>query len=1166
MHKSALKRVFLLALALLCLWLTAMCAVAASSKVKSLKLPSVGVVVKGNKLILKAKVSPAGTKITWKSSNKRIATVNTSGKVTGVGIGEATITATAGNKKAQCMVRVVKKKGMYKDKGKTYYCNPKTGLLAKGLTTIGSAKYYFHTTKGYMLTGLQKIKGKTYYFAPSSGKMQKGLQTIKKKLYFFDKSTGVQKTGMIRVNTGKTYNFLKKGGVTHGWLTSGSNSYYFHKTEGYMLTGLQKINDNTYYFHKSKGYMLKGSQTINKKKYYFDPATGVQKTGLIKDEKGNYFNFLKEGGVSKGLTVIGSDTYYFHESTGQMRTGKQTVNNLLYYFDKNTGKQCTGFISVDVNSGTVVYHFLKEGGVSKGFAVIDSNTYYFNPDTGVMYAGTLREIPKDSKKFYYFAAETGIMQTGFQTVNDNRYYFDPQTGVAATGITKVDGDTYYFNENNARMKFGRQTVNNLRYFFDEKTGKQCTGLVSISQDSKTNVYYYLPEGGISTGFVTVGSDTYYFNPDSGIMTAGKVREIPEGSRKFYYFAADTGIMQTGFQTVNDNRYYFDPETGKAATGITKVGGDTYYFNPDSGIMTAGKVREIPEGSKKYYYFAADTGIMQTGFQTVNDYRYYFDPQTGVAATGITKIDGDTYYFNENSARMKFGRQTVNNLRYFFDEKTGKQCTGLIFIDVKTDKRCTSFVSIEETHGYYYLPEGGVSTDFVTIGSDTYYFNPDSGIMTAGKVREIPEGSKKYYYFAADTGIMQNGFQTVGEKRYYFDPKTSVAALGLTDIDGKLYFFDENAGMMRTGLRVVNDKRYYFDPTSGQAINGVREVKFSNGSTYYLYFDMNEASGCRIGPQKYEGEYYCFHETGYFARSGFRTIDKSVYYFNPDNGYKANRNMTWNYMGVTLEANNEGVVSAKSDDGSMRSKVLRWAFNHVGHSYGEGNDQYTCSSFVSGAYEYAGKNYLTLKISKAENQAKLLLQNAPDCIKYPDTVPSDPKPGDLMFWEDPSCTDPNCDRRFSYNGKEYHIHHVSLYAGNNLVAEAANVELGTQITYMSDESDIKLAFVANVIDSKLPDNPEVDYSKFTTPSSVASNAMGSMEGQEDAALDSADEGSIDELSIGEDELLPGLLDLSSELDILLDDDEIEELIVPDGDLALDVAQNQDGSMEFELELP
>ena len=889
MHRSALKRVFLLVLAFLCLWSTAMCAVAASSKVKSLKLPSIAVIVKGNKLTLKATVSPAGTKITWKSSNKRIATVNTNGKVTGVGIGEAKITATAGNKKASCTVRVVKKKGMYKDKGKTYYCNPKTGLLAKGLTTIGSAKYYFHPTKSYMLTGLQKIKGKTYYFAPSTGKMQKGLQTINKKLYFFDKSTGAQKTGMIRVNTGKTYNFLKKGGVTHGWLTSGSNTYYFHKTEGYMLTGLQKIDNDTYYFQKSKGYMLKGSLTIDKKKYYFDPTTGAQKTGLIKDEKGNCYNFLKEGGVSKGLTVI------------------------------------------------------------------DSNTYYFNPDTGVMIAGKMREIPEGSKEFYYFAADTGIMQTGFQTVNDYRYYFDPQTGNAATGITKVEGDTYYFDENNARMKFGKQTVNGLSYFFDEQTGKQCTGFVSIKKDSNTFVYYYRPEGGMSTGFVTIGSDTYYFNPDTGVMIAGKMREIPEGSKEFYYFAADTGIMQTGFQTV-------------------------------------------------------------------------------------------------------------------------------------------------------------------------------------------------------------------GDKRYYFDPKTSIAALGLTDIDGKLYFFDENSGRMRMGQRLVNDKWYYFDPTTGQAINGVRKADFLSGS-YYMYFDLNEASGCRMGLQEYESEYYFFHEVSYFAKEGFRTIGQSIYYFNPDNGYKANRNETWNYKGVTLEANNEGVVSAKSDDGSTRSRVLRGAFNQVGHGYGTGAGQYTCSSFVSGAYEYAGKSYLKLDNSRAENQVKLLLQNAPDCLVYTDTIPSDLKPGDLMFWEDPSCNDPNCDRRFTYNGEDYHIHHVSLYAGDNLVIEAADEELGTRITYMSDEDKLKLVLTANVIDSNLPANPEVDYSQFTTPSSLTSNAMGSMEGQEDAAQGSADESFMDELSIGEDELFPDLLDLSAlELDLLPDDVEIGELMAPEGDLTLDAAQNQDSSMEFELELP
>ena len=369
-----------------------------------------------------------------------------------------------------------------------------------------------------------------------------------------------------------------------------------------------------------------------------------------------------------------------------------------------------------------------------------------------------------------------------------------------------------------------------------------------------------------------------------------------------------------------------------------------------------------------------------------------------------------------------------------------------------------------------------------------------------------------------------------------------------------------------GQRLVNDKWYYFDPTTGQAINGVRKADFLSGS-YYMYFDLNEASGCRMGLQEYESEYYFFHEVSYFAKEGFRTIGQSIYYFNPDNGYKANRNETWNYKGVTLEANNKGVVSAISDDGSTRSRVLRGAFNQVGHGYGTGAGQYTCSSFVSGAYEYAGKSYLKLDNSRAENQVKLLLQNAHDCLVYTDTIPSDLKPGDLMFWEDPSCNDPNCDRRFTYNGEDYHIHHVSLYAGDNLVIEAADEELGTRITYMSDEDKLKLVLTANVIDSNLPANPEVDYSQFTTPSSLTSNAMGSMEGQEDAAQGSADESFMDELSIGEDELFPDLLDLSAlELDLLPDDVEIGELMAPEGDLTLDAAQNQDSSMEFELELP
>lgn len=58
---------------------------------------------------LTATIKPSNsptTTVTWSSSNPNVATVTSSGKVTGVGIGTATITAKAGDKTAKCVVTV----------------------------------------------------------------------------------------------------------------------------------------------------------------------------------------------------------------------------------------------------------------------------------------------------------------------------------------------------------------------------------------------------------------------------------------------------------------------------------------------------------------------------------------------------------------------------------------------------------------------------------------------------------------------------------------------------------------------------------------------------------------------------------------------------------------------------------------------------------------------------------------------------------------------------------------------------------------------------------------------------------------------------------------------------------------------------------------------------
>ncbi len=92
--------------------LTAYCLVVVNQPVTSISLSKKATAYTGKKLALKAKVNPANASVktlTWKSSNTKIAKVDSKGVVTGVKAGTAKITATAkdGSKKsATCTVTV----------------------------------------------------------------------------------------------------------------------------------------------------------------------------------------------------------------------------------------------------------------------------------------------------------------------------------------------------------------------------------------------------------------------------------------------------------------------------------------------------------------------------------------------------------------------------------------------------------------------------------------------------------------------------------------------------------------------------------------------------------------------------------------------------------------------------------------------------------------------------------------------------------------------------------------------------------------------------------------------------------------------------------------------------------------------------------------------------
>ena len=97
----------------MCLFLPLCANTYAAIAVKKITITGGNISLKvGETKTLKVTISPSNAtnkKITWKSSNTKIATVNSSGLVTAKAVGKATITATANNgKKASITVNVQK--------------------------------------------------------------------------------------------------------------------------------------------------------------------------------------------------------------------------------------------------------------------------------------------------------------------------------------------------------------------------------------------------------------------------------------------------------------------------------------------------------------------------------------------------------------------------------------------------------------------------------------------------------------------------------------------------------------------------------------------------------------------------------------------------------------------------------------------------------------------------------------------------------------------------------------------------------------------------------------------------------------------------------------------------------------------------------------------------
>ena len=146
---------------------------------------------------------------------------------------------------------------------------------------------------------------------------------------------------------------------------------------------------------------------------------------------------------------------------------------------------------------------------------------------------------------------------------------------------------------------------------------------------------YLDEDGDPiTGWQMLGTDVYYFEPQSGAM---QIRwQTIDGA---VYYLGDDGIRRTGWQTIGGKRYYLGID-GAMVTGWQIIDGKQYYMGTD-GVMHTGWL-EL-DGNR---YYLDENGTLHSGWLELREGKYYLS-ESGIPATGWLELEGNTYYLGEN---------------------------------------------------------------------------------------------------------------------------------------------------------------------------------------------------------------------------------------------------------------------------------------------------------------------------------------------------------------------------------------------------------------------------------------------------------------------------------------------------------------------------------------
>ena len=308
---------------------------------------------------------------------------------------------------------------------------------------------------------------------------------------------------------------------------------------------------------------------------------------------------------------------------------------------------------------------------------------------------------------------------------------------------------------------------------------------------------------------------------------------------------------TGGQFVDkDNRKYYIKDDHKAIYWH-KIDGKTYYFG-DRGEMVVGwQYIEIPGTGYRDNLFD-NHGVKEIGLQQK---WFYFGPDGALLEQQEKQVLEAKSSENTGKEYGEKYNPSAEKRAYYFDDDYALK-TGWIY---------------EDGHWYYLNKLGNSNDDSsypLPIGEIAKGWTQDFHV-TFGIDRSKPA---PWYYLDPETGIMQTGWQYLGNKWYYLRSSGAMAT-GWYQDGSSWYYLDAENGDMKTGWASINGYWYYLRSSGTMATGWLQD-----GSTWY-YLNVSDGD-MKTGWFQVNGKWY------YAYSSGALAVNTTV------GGYYVNYNGEW----------------------------------------------------------------------------------------------------------------------------------------------------------------------------------------------------------------------------------------------------------------------------------